>query len=55
VRAFAKEVQEYMPDHDVLKEVPASRVSLLSKTDDTWVPKLRKDSDFWARDPVVGD
>ncbi len=55
VRAFAEEVQEYMPEHDVLKEVPASRVSLLSKTDDTWVPKLRKDSDFWARDPVVGD
>jgi tRNA wybutosine-synthesizing protein 1 len=51
---FAKEVQEYMPEHDVLKEVPASHVALLSRTEDTWIPKLQKDSEFWARDPVVG-
>jgi tRNA wybutosine-synthesizing protein 1 len=55
VVAFAEAVREHMPDHDVLKEVPPSRVALLSKTEDTWIPKLRKDSDFWARDPVVGD
>jgi len=55
VRAFAEDVREHMPEHDVLKEVPPSRVALLSKTEDTWVPKLNKDSDFWARDPVVGD
>jgi len=55
VRAFAEDVMGYMPDHDVLKEVPPSRVALLSKTEDTWVPKLNRDSDFWARDPVVGD
>jgi len=55
VVAFAEEIRAHMPDHDHLKEVPVSRVALLSKTDDTWVPKLRKDSDFWARDPVTGD
>jgi tRNA wybutosine-synthesizing protein 1 len=55
VRAFAEDVMAHMPDHDVLKEVPASRVALLSRTEDTWVPKLNKDSDFWARDPITGD
>jgi len=55
VVAFAEEIRTNMPDHDHLKEVPVSRVALLSRTDDTWVPKLRKDSDFWARDPVTGD
>jgi len=55
VRAFAEEVREHMPDHDVIKEVPPSRVALLAPSEDTWVPKLQKDSEFWARDPVVGD
>ena len=35
---FTERVGEHMPDHDVLKQVPASRVALLSKTEDTWVP-----------------
>ncbi len=52
---FAEAVQAHMPDHDVLKQVPASRVALLARDDDTWVPKLEKDSAFWARDPVAGD
>jgi len=52
---FAKGVREHMPDHDVLKQVPASRVALLAREEDTWVPKLRKDSEFWARDPAVGE
>jgi tRNA wybutosine-synthesizing protein 1 len=55
VRDFTEDVQEHMPDHDVMKEVPVSHVTLLSKTDDTWVPKLKKDSEFWARDSVTGD
>jgi len=55
VRAFTEDVQEHMPDHDVLKEVPVSHVTLLSKTDDTWVPKLEKDSEFWDRDPYAGE
>ena len=53
VREFTEAVQTHMPDHDVMKEVPVSHVTLLSQTDDTWVPKLRKDSDFWARDPYA--
>jgi tRNA wybutosine-synthesizing protein 1 len=55
VLEFAEEVMAHMPDHDVLKGVPPSRVALLSKTEDTWVPKLKKDSEFWERDPVTGD
>jgi tRNA wybutosine-synthesizing protein 1 len=52
---FTERVQEYMPEFTELKDVPASRVTLLSKTQDTWVPKLRGGSEFWARDPVTGD
>jgi tRNA wybutosine-synthesizing protein 1 len=55
VLAFAEDVMEHMPDHDVLKEVPASRVALLAREEDTWIDKLEKDSEFWARDPVTGD
>jgi tRNA wybutosine-synthesizing protein 1 len=54
VVAFTEEIQEHMPDHDALKEVPQSRVALLARDADTWVPKLNKDSEFWAQDPVVG-
>ncbi|QCS41795.1 4-demethylwyosine synthase TYW1 [Natrinema versiforme] len=52
---FAEDVGEYMPEFDEVKGVPASRVALLSKTKDTWVPKLQKGSEFWERDPVTGD
>ncbi len=55
VVAFTEEIQEYMPEHTELKQVPASRVALLAKTGDTWVPKLKKGSEFWARDPVTGE
>jgi tRNA wybutosine-synthesizing protein 1 len=55
VVAFTEEIQEHRPDHDALKEVPQSRVALLARDADTWVPKLNKDSEFWAQDPVVGD
>jgi tRNA wybutosine-synthesizing protein 1 len=55
VAAFAEDVMAHMPEHDVLKEVPPSRVALLARDEDTWVPKLEKDSEFWARDPVTGD
>ena len=48
VVAFAEEVQRYMPEHDALKDVPASHVALLAKDGDTWVPKLNKESEFWA-------
>ncbi|WP_087713782.1 4-demethylwyosine synthase TYW1 [Natronolimnobius baerhuensis] len=55
VMAFAEAVGEYMPEFSEVKGVPPSRVALLSKTEDTWVPKLKKDSEFWERDPVTGD
>ncbi|ELZ28107.1 tRNA-modifying enzyme [Halosimplex carlsbadense 2-9-1] len=57
VRAFTEDVMEHMPEHDHLNDVPVSHVTLLSKTEDTWVPKLQKDSEFWERDPYaeVGD
>ncbi|WP_435334096.1 4-demethylwyosine synthase TYW1 [Haloarchaeobius sp. TZWWS8] len=50
---FTREVQDHMPDHDTLKEVPQSRVTLLARDSDTWVPKLNKQSEFWERDPLV--
>jgi len=52
---FTEQVREYMPDHDVMREVPVSHVTLLARDEDTWVPKLQKDSEFWNRDPVTGD
>ncbi len=53
VVAFAEAVQQYLPDHDVLKDVPESHVAVLATDSDTWVPKLQKDSDFWEADPLV--
>jgi tRNA wybutosine-synthesizing protein 1 len=48
VVAFGNAVTEFLPDHDVLKEVSASRVAMLARDTDTWIPKLEKDSAFWA-------
>jgi tRNA wybutosine-synthesizing protein 1 len=53
VVAFAEQMQEYLPDHEELKQVPASRVALLARDSDTWIPKLEKSSEFWARDPLA--
>ena len=53
VIAFAEQVQTHLPDHPVLKGVPPSRVALLSRTEDTWIPKLRHESEFWQRDPYA--
>ena len=50
---FAEEMQRFLPAHDEIKEVPESRVAMLSTENDTWVPKLKKQSDFWADDPLV--
>ncbi|PSQ16648.1 4-demethylwyosine synthase TYW1 [Halobacteriales archaeon QS_8_69_26] len=50
VREFATDLLEHLPEHDTVKEVPRSRVVLLARDEDTWVPKLRKDSEFWAGD-----
>jgi tRNA wybutosine-synthesizing protein 1 len=53
VLAFAEDVMEHMPEHDHLADVPQSRVALLATDSDTWVPKLRKDSEFWTDDPLA--
>ncbi len=47
VLSFAKDVQSHLPAHSVLKDVPSSRVALLARDADTWIPKLRQDSPFW--------
>jgi tRNA wybutosine-synthesizing protein 1 len=52
VRAFAEDVAAYLP-HDHIKEVADSRVAMLAKEQETWVPKLQKDSEFWEADPLV--
>jgi tRNA wybutosine-synthesizing protein 1 len=53
VLAFAEDVAEHMPEHGDIKDVPSSRVALLARDADTWVPKLNKESEFWERDPLV--
>jgi tRNA wybutosine-synthesizing protein 1 len=53
VLAFAEDVKAHMPEHDHLADVPQSRVALLARDSDTWVPKLEKDGDFWADDPLA--
>ncbi|MFB6106571.1 MAG: 4-demethylwyosine synthase TYW1 [Halobacteriaceae archaeon] len=50
VRGFAERVQTHMPDHGVLKEQPVSNVALLARDEDTWVPELRADGEFWDGD-----
>lgn len=55
VVAFTEDVREHMPEHGYLNDVPISRVALLSKTEETWVPKLRKGSEFWEDDPLAAD
>jgi tRNA wybutosine-synthesizing protein 1 len=54
VVSFAEAVQAHLPDHEVLKDIPASRVALLAREEDTWIPKLRQDSAFWNRDARTG-
>jgi tRNA wybutosine-synthesizing protein 1 len=49
---FAEQMQAFLP-HDELKQVPASRVAMLARDSDTWVPKLKKDSDFWAEESAA--
>jgi tRNA wybutosine-synthesizing protein 1 len=53
VREFTEAVAEHLPDHDTLREVPESRVTLLATEGDTMVPELKGGSDFWATDPYA--
>jgi len=47
---FAKRVQAFLPGHDVLKEVPPSRVAMLAREADTWIQRLQAGSEFWERE-----
>lgn len=38
--AFAEAIQDHLPEHDVLKTATRSRVAMLAKDEDTWVPTL---------------
>jgi tRNA wybutosine-synthesizing protein 1 len=51
VLEFAAAVQAHMPEHTVLKDQEVSRVALLARDQDTWVPELAPDSTFWS-DPA---
>ena len=53
VVGFTKAVGEYLPTHPVLRDVEASRVALLAREEDTWVPKLKGDSEFWDANPYA--
>lgn len=55
VVAFAEEVKTHMPEHKYINDVPISRVALLSKSEETWVQKLKKGSEFWEEDPLAAD
>ena len=49
VVSFAEAVRTHLPDHDVLKASVDSRVAMLARDEDTWVPELATDSDFWEQ------
>ncbi len=51
---FAETVMDHLPAHDVLKGVARSRVAMLAREEDTWIPELNDDSQFWADDPHAG-
>ncbi len=51
--AFADAVGEYLPTHPVRRDVPESRVALLARDEDTWVPKLKGGSEFWKENPYA--
>ncbi|SEW20557.1 4-demethylwyosine synthase TYW1 [Halobacterium jilantaiense] len=48
VTAFAETVQEHMSSLPVLKTDESSRIALLARDEDTWVPELEHGSEFWA-------
>ena len=53
VVGFSEAIQEYLPTHPVLKDVEASRVALLAREEDTFVPKLKGGSEFWGERPYA--
>jgi tRNA wybutosine-synthesizing protein 1 len=55
VLEFAEAIQAHMPEHTVLKDQEVSRVALLARERDTWVPELAADSEFWSDEPASAD
>ena len=53
VLEFTEEVQSHLDGYDTLKGVPRSLVTLLAKDEDTWVEKLKKESEFWSEKPYA--
>ena len=53
VKEFAHEIQSKLDGYDTFKEVPRSRVALLSRHEDTWVPELKPGSEFWKKDDLA--
>ncbi|MFB6283026.1 MAG: 4-demethylwyosine synthase TYW1 [Halobacteria archaeon] len=53
VKEFAYEIQERLDGYGTFKEVPRSRVAMLSRHEDTWVPELKPGSDFWKQDELA--
>jgi len=53
VLEFTDAIGEYLPTHPVVRDVEASRVALLAREEDTMVPELKGDSDFWREEPYA--
>jgi tRNA wybutosine-synthesizing protein 1 len=53
VREFTEQVAEFLPEHDTYREVAQSRVALLARDEDTWVPELKGGSEFWQANPYA--
>ena len=51
--ALARAVGEHLLTHPVLRDVETSRVALLAREEDTWVPKLKGGSEFWEANPYA--
>jgi tRNA wybutosine-synthesizing protein 1 len=48
VLEFTEAVGEFLPDFPVIRDIEASRVALLAREEDTWVPELKGGSEFWS-------
>jgi tRNA wybutosine-synthesizing protein 1 len=53
VQDFTDAVQEDLDGYGTRKEVPRSLVTLLAQDEDTWVEKLKKESEFWSEKPYA--
>jgi len=47
VIVLTRAVGEHLPTHPVLRDVETSWVALAAREADTWMPKLKGNSEFW--------